>query len=171
MTVRQALVAEWPDGKSSCAVADADLTSRLRASIGRLARRLNASTDDRIGLTPTQVSVLGVVVRRGPLGLTELAEIEGVNPTMLSRVVGRLVDVSLLERATDADNRRAALVTATPTGREVHGRIRDERTAALTEALRRLPPAEAATVLESVGAFESLARELAAVNAERRMTL
>jgi hypothetical protein len=31
-----------------------------------------------------------MIVNRGPLGLAELTEIEGLNPTMLSRVVGRL---------------------------------------------------------------------------------
>lgn len=144
---------------------DEDGPARLRAGIGRLARRLNASSSDpQAGLTPTQVSVLGVVARRGPLGLAELADIETLNPTMLSRVVGRLVDLGLLGRSTAAGDRRAALVGVTPAGRVVHDDVRDRRTAALTEALARLTPAEAAAALGAVPALESLARELTAVN-------
>lgn len=146
---------------------DTDLTGRLRAGIGRLARRLNTSADPA-GLTPTEISVLGVLVRRGPLGLGELAVIESVNPTMLSRVVAKLVSAALVDRVPDPANHRAVLVGATAGGRRVHTRVRDERTVALTEALGRLPPAQARAVLAAVPAFEALARELAALNSERR---
>jgi DNA-binding MarR family transcriptional regulator len=152
-------------------VVDAELTSRLRAGIGRLARRLNASADPGPGLTPTEMSVLGVLVRQGPLGLSDLAAIESVNPTMLSRVVAKLVSTDLVDRVPDPTNHRAVLVGATPAGRTVHARIRDERTAALTEALRRMPAAQVRSVLSSVPAFEALARELALVNSERRTQL
>ena len=38
--------------------------------------------------------MLGLVVFRGPLSLAELAEsLQGLNPTMLSRVVGRLLEL------------------------------------------------------------------------------
>jgi hypothetical protein len=50
---------------------DPDDVARLRAVIGRLSRLLNASVAD-VGLTPTQLSVLGSVVRRGPIGVGEL---------------------------------------------------------------------------------------------------
>lgn len=147
---------------------DTELTARLRASIGRLARRLNASADPVPGLTPTEISVLGVLVRQGPLGLGELAVIESVNPTMLSRVVAKLVSAALVDRVPDPTDHRAVLAGATPDGRRVHGRIREERTVALTEALSRLPAAQSLAVLASVPAFEALAGELAVVNSERR---
>ena len=61
---------------------DTELVARLRAVIPRLARVLN-DTSTGEDLTPTQYSVLGPVRVRGPLGLTELTELEGLNPTML----------------------------------------------------------------------------------------
>jgi DNA-binding MarR family transcriptional regulator len=74
---------------------DVELVARLRAVIGRLARQLNdASTGE--GLTPTQYSVLALVRTRGPLGLTELTDLEGLNPTMLSRVIRVLDDSGLI---------------------------------------------------------------------------
>ena len=68
---------------------DADEAVRLRRAIQRLARQFNTSATDE-GLTPTQASVLGLVVGRGPVGLPELVRLEHINPTMLSRVVGKL---------------------------------------------------------------------------------
>src|SRR6201996_4916497 len=65
---------------------DVEQVTRLRSVISRLARQLNDTSTDE-GLTPTQYSVLGLVRNRGPLGLAELASLEGLNPTMLSRVV------------------------------------------------------------------------------------
>src|SRR5579863_5922375 len=72
-----------------------DSVIRLRRAVLRLARQLNAASVGE-GLTPTQASVLGIVTHRGPLGLTELTEIEGLNPTMLSRVVGKLDSFGLI---------------------------------------------------------------------------
>ena len=60
--------------------------------------------------------MLSTVIYRGPIGLKELAEVEGVNPTMLSRVVGKLEVAGLIERQVDADDRRAARVAVTATG-------------------------------------------------------
>ena len=58
-------------------------SDRLRAVIGRLSRRLRG-TSAGAGLTPSQASILFTVVRKGPIGLSELAELESINPTMLS---------------------------------------------------------------------------------------
>ena len=74
---------------------DVELVARLRGVIGKLARKLN-DTSTGEGLTPTQYSVLGLVRKRGPLGLAELTDLEGLNPTMLSRVVGRLLELELI---------------------------------------------------------------------------
>ena len=70
---------------------DTELVARLRAVIPRLARVLN-DTSTGEDLTPTQYSVLALTRVRGPLGLTELTELEGLNPTMVSRVVKVLDD-------------------------------------------------------------------------------
>src|SRR5205823_3041859 len=102
-------------------------TARLRAVIGRLSRRLR-STVAGSGLTPSQISVLFTVVRHGPIGLSELAELEDVNPTMLSRVTGNLAEAGLLARTVDPEDKRAACVAATAAGRRLRERIHRERT-------------------------------------------
>ena len=91
---------------------------RLRGVISRLARELNASSTGE-GLTPSQASALSLIVVRGPLGLTELGERERINPTMLSRVIGRLVEMKLITRTPDPADLRSVSVLSTATGRRV----------------------------------------------------
>jgi DNA-binding MarR family transcriptional regulator len=145
---------------------DAELVGRLRAVIGRLARQLNtASTVE--GLTPTQFSVLGLISVRGALGLAELTELEGLNPTMLSRVVRKLDEERLIRRLPDPVDQRAVVVEITPEGREVHQRIRALRTQVVSECLGRLPEQTADELIQALPAMEALAEELKAVGAPK----
>src|ERR1700722_6932058 len=107
---------------------DNDTVIRLRRVVLRLARQLNAASREE-GLTPTQASVLGITTTRGPLSLAELTELEGINPTMLSRVVGKLDSFGLIKRLRDPDDFRAARVEVTPEGKQTNQRIAAERAA------------------------------------------
>jgi DNA-binding MarR family transcriptional regulator len=135
---------------------DVELVARLRGVIGRLARQLN-DTSTGEGLTPTQYSVLGLIRSRGPLGLAELTELEGLNPTMLSRIVRKLDDNALIRRLPDPSDLRAVRVEITPAGDLVHERIRARRSSVLADWLDRLPPDTASTLLAAVPAMEALA--------------
>lgn len=138
---------------------DTDTAARLRIAISRLNRQLN-STSTGEGLTPTQASVLGLVGARGPLRLAELAELERLNPTMLSRVVGKLTELELIRRRPDPDDLRAALVEITPAGADLRERILGRRTERISECLDRLPAGGADTVLAALPALELLVEEL-----------
>jgi DNA-binding MarR family transcriptional regulator len=100
------------------------------------------------------------VIRRGPIRLSELAEDEGLNPTMLSRAVGSLVEAGLLERTSDPSDRRAALVSVTAQGEKLIERVRRERTRALNEALEPLPPDQREALQDALPALEALAEQL-----------
>ena len=136
-----------------------EISDRLRVAIGRLARRLR-STASAGSLTPTQVSVLFTVVRQGPLALSDLGELESLHPTMLSRVVGALVDAGLLVRSADSADRRAAAVSATAAGRRLRQRIHAERNAALGRAFAQLDPATREAVTAALAGLEDLAELL-----------
>jgi DNA-binding MarR family transcriptional regulator len=138
---------------------DAESLTRLRRVIGRLARLLNAAPVSE-NLTPTQASVLGLVAHRGPVGMTELADIEGLNPTMLSRVVGKLVDDGLVSRLPDPADQRAVQLLATDGGHEVHRRIIDSRTATVAKILDGLSPDVTDALLDALPALEALAEGL-----------
>jgi DNA-binding MarR family transcriptional regulator len=117
--------------------AEAETAARLRAAVGRLARRIRR-TAAGAGLTSAETTVLATTARHGPVGLSWLAREEGMNATMLSRVAWRLQDAGLLVRQRDPRDRRAALVEATPAGKRLHERIRAERTDALSQLIEQL---------------------------------
>jgi DNA-binding MarR family transcriptional regulator len=143
---------------------DLDTTTRLRAVIGRISRRLRPTPAGlAAGLTPTRTSVLLSVVREGPIRLSDLAEAEGINPTQLSRAIAHLVDTGLVERAADEGDRRAAWLKPTAAGRKLTDRIRRERTDALNLALDDLDPAERERIVAALAALEHLAEELKGV--------
>jgi len=138
---------------------DADLVARLRGVIPRLARELN-DTSTGEGLTPTQYSVLALVRSRGPLGLAELTELEGLNPTMVSRIIKVLDERDLIRRMPDPHDLRAARLAATPLGERLHDRVRAQRTQVLSERLGQLPAETAETLLAAVPAMEALAEAI-----------
>ena len=146
---------------------DAELVSRLRSVIHRLARVLN-DTSTGEDLTPTQYSVLAMVRVRGPLGLTELNELEGLNPTMLSRVVKVLDERGLIRRMQDPGDLRAARVAVTPAGEQVHDRVREQRTKVVSECLLGLPADTRARLLAAVPDLEALAEALKPPGAVKR---
>jgi DNA-binding MarR family transcriptional regulator len=135
---------------------DAELVARLRGVIPRIARQFN-ETSTGADLTPTQYSVLALVHVRGPLGLAELTELEGLNPTMLSRIVKVLDERGLIRRLPDPSDMRAARVEVTPAGEQLHDLIREQRTQVLSEWLERLPAETAELLLAAVPALEALA--------------
>jgi DNA-binding MarR family transcriptional regulator len=142
-------------------VPDLDTATRLRIAIGRVSRRLRTTAaGSAAGLTPTKASVLLTVVRGGPMRLSELAAIESVNPTMLSRVIATLGEAGLVARTSDDDDRRTAWVQATPAGKLLAHRMRRERTDAVNAALAGLSPADQRLLEAALPALERLAEQL-----------
>jgi DNA-binding MarR family transcriptional regulator len=137
----------------------AESTVRLLSVIGRLGRMLRPmrSAGD---LTPTQISVLATISREGPTPMALLAERESLNPTMLSRVIGKLADAGLIRRSTAPGDRRSALVAVTARGRALRERIHRERSATLASALAALSPAERDAIEDALPALEALAEQL-----------
>src|SRR4029077_20273861 len=138
---------------------DNDTVIRLRRVVLKLARQLNAASREE-GLTPTQASVLGITTMRGPLSLAEPTEIEGINPTMLSRVIGKLDEFGLLKRLRDPDDFRAARVEVTPKGRGAYERITAQRSAVISESVSGLPGGQQAALFAALPALENLAEDL-----------
>ena len=138
---------------------DAEDAVRLRRAIARQASQMNTSATDE-GLTPTQASVLGLIVGHGPVGLPELMRLEHLNPTMLSRVVGRLDELGLIDRSPAPDDLRSVTVAVTDQGRAAHEHIKAQRAAAVSEAAGRLPAGEQQSLIDALDAMTHLADEL-----------
>jgi DNA-binding MarR family transcriptional regulator len=137
------------------AAMDDDAAIRLRRVISKLARELNASSTGA-GLTPSEASVLGLIVARGPVGLGELSELEGLNPTMLSRVIGKLHSMSLIDRIRDPADLRNVSAVSTPAGRRADKRVKALKAAAVSQCMALLPAEQAAAVAAALPALEEL---------------
>jgi DNA-binding MarR family transcriptional regulator len=138
---------------------DTETVGRLRNVIGKLSRQLNASAAGE-GLTPSQASALGLIAFRGPLSLPELASLEGLNPTMVSRIVGKLDDARLIHRVPNAADLRSANVEITADGKEVHELIRAKRAKVVSECVAILPADQQLALADSLPALEALAEAL-----------
>jgi DNA-binding MarR family transcriptional regulator len=138
---------------------DDDGAIRLRRVISRLARELNSSSTGA-GLTPSQASVLALIVARGPLGVAELGELEGLNPTMLSRVISRLASMRLIDRVRDPEDLRSVSVVSTQPGRAVDEQIKARRAAAVSRCVALLPAAHVQALANALPALEELAETM-----------
>jgi DNA-binding MarR family transcriptional regulator len=135
---------------------DDDGAIRLRRVISKLARQLNSSSTVA-GLTPSQASVLGLIVARGPLSLSELGELERLNPTMLSRLVSGLHAMQLIDRIPDPADLRSASVVSTPEGERIDQQIKSRRAAAVAQCLKLLSGEQVDALTEALPALEALA--------------
>jgi DNA-binding MarR family transcriptional regulator len=134
---------------------------RLRTLFGRVSRSLRPTeTGTAKELTPTRTSVLLAADRHGPIRLAEIAEREGLNPTLLSRTIARLVDAGLVERTADASDRRSAWVSATAAGRTAASGVRRDRTLQVHNALERLDDDDRDAIFTALPALERLVESL-----------
>lgn len=99
-------------------------------------------------------------MRCGPLRLSELAADEGLNPTMLSRIVGHLESAKLVARTPDQSDARVVHLSATEAGRSLWEEIRNERTDALLYALDQLPGEQRRSIEQALPALEKLVESL-----------
>jgi len=125
----------------------AQLTTAIRDAITRLNRRLRQTRP--VGeLTLTQVSALGSLDHAGALTPRELADAERVQPPTMTKIVAKLEERGLVQRAPHPTDGRQVLLTTTESGRALvaeHRRARDawlgQRLAALSteerDVLRR----------------------------------
>ena len=138
-------------------VTPAQLATDIRDAITRLNRRLRQVRP--VGeLTQSQLSALTSLELAGALTPRELAEAERVQPPTMTRIVGKLETLGLVQRDPHPTDGRQVILSATPAGREVfaeHRRARDEW---LTRQLTDLPPTERATLHAAAEILSRIAR-------------
>ncbi|MGD0873714.1 MAG: MarR family transcriptional regulator [Acidimicrobiales bacterium] len=132
------------------------LASALRISVMRLSRRLRSERKSE-GLTVSQLSVLGIIDREGPMSPTQLAAAERVQPPSMTRVVAVLEDLGLVHREPHPTDRRQCVLALTDRGRDLLVEDRNRRQAWLACQLNELLPAERDALCSAVPVIERLA--------------
>jgi DNA-binding MarR family transcriptional regulator len=135
---------------------DVGLSSALRVSVMRLSRRLRSERDDSEELTANQLAVLGMLARRGPLTVGELATGEKVQPPSMTRTVSCLVDKGLVRRGPHPRDGRQVVVSLTERADAVIAESRRRKEAWLNQRLRELTPAERQILRDAAPILERL---------------
>jgi DNA-binding MarR family transcriptional regulator len=135
-------------------ISPSDLAARLRLGITRTARRLRQEAGG--SLSPSQIAALATIERHGPLTPSELAQRERVQRPTVTRVLARLEQAGLAERAGDPVDRRSSLVTITPEGRGLLAAQRTRKDAYLARRLEALDATDRATLERAAELLERL---------------
>ncbi len=135
-------------------VTEAPEIAALSQAVHRLSRRLRKRAD--LHLTPSQISALSTVERHGELRLGELARLEQIGKSTMTRLVSKLEGAGYLHRWVDASDGRVSLVTVTDHGADVLRAARARQQAYLLRQFEALDAADQAALLASVAAFEKL---------------
>lgn len=133
-------------------------SGRLNQEILQLTRATHAmrhhvATHTAGGVQWSTYTVLFHLVSGGPRRASALAECVYVDPSTISRQVDQLVKLGLVERRADPADGRATLLAATPTGVEMHRRLRASRDRMLADLLQDWPAEDVARLTELLGRF------------------
>jgi len=134
---------------------DEALVARLSLSVTRLARVLRQQ--EGATLTPAAAATLGTVVREGPISLSDLATVERVSPSTMTRLVRGLEDRGLVERLIDEPDRRVHRIQMTKRARKAIENYRSKRNAWLLDQLEGTAGPDRERLCIAVEVLEGLA--------------
>ncbi len=137
---------------------NAQLADQLRVAIARLSRRLR-QTRPMGELTQNQISVLASLELAGALTPRELAEAERVQPPTMTKVLARLEERGLVQRAPHPTDGRQVLLSNTEAGRAVLGEQRRMKAEWLTARVGQLSEADREVLGQAAEILDRLARE------------
>jgi DNA-binding MarR family transcriptional regulator len=113
--------------------------------------RLARSSHGKEELSSAQYSAMAVLYDRGPLPLVDLARAERVTHPTMSRLIAGLERRGIVERQSNAEDRRSRRVTLTETGRSLYERTCSNRVAVIGAILAQLRKETVAELLEVWG--------------------
>jgi DNA-binding MarR family transcriptional regulator len=135
------------------------VANRLRPVLLQLVRELRREVHP-LGITGGQVSLLVQIKRKPEIGVRELATLERVSPAAISGAVDRLERAGLIQRRTDAADRRRQGLTVSAAGDRVLRAVKRRRTAWLASKLERLSPEELEAIDAAIAPLTSLLEDV-----------
>jgi DNA-binding MarR family transcriptional regulator len=134
----------------------------MRRSLGEFKRYM-----DNSGLSWPQVNTLMRLHYGGACGVSEVGSHLGVTSAAASQMVERLVQMGLLERTEDPDDRRAKLLALSRKGRALIDKGIEARRAWTAELTTRLSAEQQATIIIALTYLLQAAREVEAPETEK----
>lgn len=138
-------------------VPPAQLAPLLRDAITRLNRRLRQARP--VGdLTVAQISALNSLELAGALTPRELADVEGVQPPTLTRIVAKLEERGFVQRSPHPTDGRQVILATTDAGRAVLAELHQARNSWLARRLAELTEEERDTLQRAAEILHKVAR-------------
>lgn len=113
----------------------------------------------RFGITRAQWAVLAKLERTEGLKQSELAEMMELQPISLTRLIDRLCDNDLIERRTDANDRRANRLYLRPAARPLLKKLGELRADITRTALGHLTSSESGDLVRQLEAIKDNVRD------------
>jgi MarR family transcriptional regulator for hemolysin len=113
----------------------------------------------RFGITRAQWAVLAKLERFEGLKQSELAEMMEMQPISLTRLIDRLCDSDLIERRTDANDRRANRLYLRPDARPLLKKLGELRAEITQTALSRMSSTEASNLVRLLETIKDNVRD------------
>ena len=154
------MIAERLAGPRNETVLADELLSVL-GSLRRQARRVAGRPWPLAEVSGAQTELIRLVRRTPNLAVAEAAAELGLAPNTVSTLVSQLVAHGVLQRTRDSADRRVARLELTTSATRRVGHWRDERSAAVAEALMTLSPADRAVLAEAVPVIARLSAAIA----------
>jgi DNA-binding MarR family transcriptional regulator len=131
---------------------------RIESELGTLIRRVKRVMGERArevhpDLHPMTYVILTHLAASGPMRGAELSDVFGMDKGGVSRQVQTLVDLGLVERRPDVEDRRAVLLDATDEGRERLATVSRRRSDRFDERLSGWSDAEVAGFARQLAAY------------------
>jgi DNA-binding MarR family transcriptional regulator len=135
------------------------LAEALRPALLRLTRQLRKESQ-RLGMSPLDAMLLGLVKHREGIGVSELADLEQMSRPTMSSHVKRLEQAGWIARQApdSADKRRVGLVIS-PAGRRALEAVRRQRNDWLARRLTDLSPEAREAIRAAIGPLAQIAGE------------
>ena len=133
---------------------------RIESEVGSLIRRVKRVMGERArevhpDLHPMTYFILNHLAASGPLRAADLADAFAMDKGGVSRQVQTLVDLGLVERKPDAEDRRAILLDATDEGRKRLAEVSRSRSDRFDERLSDWSDAELSAFASQLAAYNA----------------
>ncbi|MFL6059583.1 MAG: MarR family winged helix-turn-helix transcriptional regulator [Marmoricola sp.] len=132
----------------------------LEHELGRLLRRVRRGLADRAvlvdpALSATAYPLLVTLAEIGPHRAAELAEMFALDKGAVSRIVGQLIELGLIERSPDPADGRASILRATDEAHRRLARLAEVRRAEVDVRLSAWDPSSITELADGLARFNA----------------
>lgn len=124
---------------------------KIATLFGKLVSRMQLDAESEgLGLTPSQVQGLAYLYNHGETSVGDMAQGLCISHPAAVKMIDRLQEKDLVRRIKNPSDRRVSLVELTESGRDISGRVLNNRTEMLSRTLGKLDQSQLEDVMRGL---------------------